>query len=77
MVNDPAPADRVILLPALISKVLDADPLKVYRLVPSVVPEFNFKVNELATLDAFTAVPPADNAPTSLAVYVGLDADLA
>lgn len=32
-------------------------PLYIYWLVPSVVPEFIFKVSELATLDALAAVP--------------------
>lgn len=37
-----------MLLPALISNDLTDDPVYVYRLVPSVVPELTFNVNALA-----------------------------
>lgn len=68
ILNCPAVGVRVTLLPATTLIVLAADPLNVYKFVPSVLPPATLNINELATFDAFTAVPPLANAPTSDAV---------
>ena len=63
IVRTPAVALNDTLLPALISNVLAAEPLNVYKLVPSVVPELTLRTKLVLTLLAEVAAPPADDEP--------------
>ena len=56
-VIEPAAAVRVTFVPDFKSKVLAAEPLNVYRLVPAVVPVFALITKLLAVLEALAAVP--------------------
>ena len=56
-VIEPAAAVKVTFVPDFKSNVLAAEPLNVYKSVPSIVPVLDFNTKLLAVLDALAAVP--------------------